>query len=373
MSAYFQMGYNTGAIVNDAKLRGYRGCILSPVNETPDSMKALRAELSGRKGFDVVLDPQLYFPRSRRGKLPEWGYFPKDIDTTTLQSDEWWKGTLRELAGTVKEVKATAVCSPAMVPASFTTAYYKHSRQLCDRLQGMVGVPVYQTILARLPELASRENVMRLTSVVSSGGAETMYLVLADGPDPRDEVASDEQVRGVRHLIRELKSAQVDVLVGFCSSDMVLWKDAGATSCATGQFFNLRRFTKGRFDPPSKGGGQVPYWFEESLMAYLREGDAAKVHKEGLLEELELDNPFAQEAWKKIRESKPWLALSWRLYLHWFARAEEEISKKTASAGGMVRSAEKAWATLREKRVRMEEASNDGGWLQAWESGLKQV
>jgi hypothetical protein len=48
---------------------------------------------------------------------------------------------------------------------------------------------------------------------------------------------------------------------------MILWKAAGATNCATGKFFNLRRFTISRFEEPdSSGGGQLGYWFEKALL-----------------------------------------------------------------------------------------------------------
>ena len=68
-------------------------------------------------------------------------------------------------------------------------------------------------------------------------------------------------------LIAALKQAGVQILVSHCSSDMILAKAVGANHAATGKFFNLRRFTKGRFkEPGEKGGEQFPtglskaYW-----------------------------------------------------------------------------------------------------------------
>lgn len=94
-------------------------------------------------------------------------------------------------------------------------------------------------------------------------------------------------------LIRFLEDSGIRTLVGFASSDIVLWKTAGATDCASGKFFNLRRFTPSRLGPPEPegGGGQLSYWFEESLMGYLRESDLVRVQKANLLSPESTSNP----------------------------------------------------------------------------------
>ena len=50
-----------------------------------------------------------------------------------------------------------------------------------------------------------------------------------------------EALKGAMLLIHSLVSAGIHTIVGFCSSDIILWKTAGANSCATGKFFNLRK------------------------------------------------------------------------------------------------------------------------------------
>ena len=87
-----------------------------------------------------------------------------------------------------------------------------------------------------------------------------------------------EEIKGAMRLIAAMRAAGLKVTVGFLSSDVLLWKAAGASHCATGKFFNLRRFTRTRFEEPrGQGGGQLPYWFEESLMAFLRQSDVQRI------------------------------------------------------------------------------------------------
>jgi hypothetical protein len=92
---------------------------------------------------------------------------------------------------------------------------------------------------------------MEIASILSRSVAETIYLIFVGQTDPRRELSDEEALKGAMRLIASLEGAGLMVIVGFTSSDMVLWKAAGASSCATGKFFNLRRFTSSRFEEPS--------------------------------------------------------------------------------------------------------------------------
>ena len=41
-------------------------------------------------------------------------------------------------------------------------------------------------------------------------------------------------------------------------------------------------------DEPSQGGGQLPYWYEESLVAFLRESDVPRLQRRGELSDASL-------------------------------------------------------------------------------------
>jgi hypothetical protein len=172
-------------------------------------------------------------------------------------------------------------------------------------------------------------------------------------------------------LIRYLEEAPARVLVGFSSSDVLLWKAAGATDCATGKFFNLRRFTLSRFGPDEEeGGGQLPYWFEEALMAYLREADLTRIRRAGLVSAASMANPYAQQILDQLdrRPGEAWLRLSWRQYLYWFAEFEERLSSKAVDCGTLLRETEQRWNALDRSvpPILMEERANDGSWVRPW-------
>ncbi len=162
--------------------------------------------------------------------------------------------------------------------------------------------------------------------------------------------------------------------VGFCSSDILLWKTAGASTCASGKFFNLRRFTRQRFEEPTaEGGGQLPYWFEEGLLSFLREGDILRVRKQDLFSEASKRNPFCLEILALIDEAqqthadlKPWLKLSWRQFLFWFADVETRLAGGEITSSDLLSAADANWKKLDKAKVFMEERDNDGTWIRDW-------
>jgi hypothetical protein len=169
-------------------------------------------------------------------------------------------------------------------------------------------------------------------------------------------------------LVRFLTEAGMRVIVGYTSSDLVLWKYAGAQDCASGKFFNLRRFTPSRFTEPPEGGGQLPYWFEESMMAYLRESDLVRVRRANLLSNNSLTNPFGAQILDQLDNSPgtPWLGLSWRQYLYWFSDFEHRYSQGRIDVNMVLSNAENVWRQLDEQAILMEERQNDGIWLRQW-------
>ena len=177
-----------------------------------------------------------------------------------------------------------------------------------------------------------------------------------------------EQLKGAMKLIALLETARMPVIVGFCSSDLVLWKAAGASHCATGKFFNLRRFTRARFDEPLQGGGQLPYWFEESLLAFVRESDILRIRPRGLIAQTLANNPFAVDIVRRLDDGQgvAWIALGWREYLYWFADFETRSTAGRLSITQVLRTAETNWRDLNDNDVLMEEVRNDGAWLRPW-------
>ena len=371
MASYQQMGHHSENLLTVQELDQFKGAILSPVNYPIEEISEQVAQHQER--LELIFDPQLYYPRSERGCLPDWSYFPEEFDSADLSSLSWWAEVNSKLVDTMKDIGANAVCSPASVPREFDSDYYSVIVQVGNSLGQMcskIGVETLQTIMINFPTMASVSKVFEVSSIASQTTAERVFLVFITDQEPRRELEDTEALKGAMRLVRELESAGLKVLVGFCSSDVLLWKAAGASSCASGKFFNLRRFTKGRFEEPQGGGGQLPYWIEESNLAFLRESDIIRVRQEGMLSESTQNNPFSQSILSVIEKGEPWLGSSWRHYLYWFADVEQRLDKNPKVAQEILRQADKNWEYLEDNNVFMEERRNDGRWIRPWRRAL---
>jgi len=152
---------------------------------------------------------------------------------------------------------------------------------------------------------------MKIASIVSRTQASSIYLIIVSAGDPKREFSDVEELKGAMKLIWALENAGLPVLVGFSSSDLVLWKSVGASYCATEKFFNLRRFTRSRFGEPRKGGTLMAYWFEESMMAFLRESDIIRVRQQGMFSQASRKNPYCRKILKCMDDTpgKAWVGL----------------------------------------------------------------
>lgn len=373
MAVFYQMGYQSDNLLVEPHLVNYHGAILSPVNYTEEEIRRTIGKCRELKDFKIIFDPQLYFPRTEREKLREWDYFPEDVDTVDFSSLEWWTDLIDNLARTAERIRPDIICSPVLEPRFFDDDYFylmlQVSSNLCDRVCSS-GFDVYHTVLVGTSELANHDRVMAIASIITRTQAKGVYLIFDSDTRPRLELSDPEPLKGALKLINVVESNGIDVTVGFSSSDIILWKAAGASHCATGKFFNLRRFTPSRWGETDGGGGQLPYWFEENLLAFLRESDLVRIKRISLLSEICTNNPYAEEIFFNIENGIPWLGLSWRFYLYWFGDIHERISQGLVSPLQMLRNADDNWKIIDEKNVILEERTNDGGWIRQWMRAL---
>lgn len=377
MSVYHQMGHDSINLVNEQQLSVYKGAILSPVNYQEEKIVAQVTSMRTKENFETIFDPQLYFPRTERGKLREWSYFPSDVDTAIITEEEWWQNVVRDIVSTCRRINCHAACSPVFAPRSYTNEYYSmminignyFAQQIRD-----VNITPLQSVLVGLNDLSSPTRPNHIASIISQTVTDRIYLVFVSDVTPRRELANSDDLKNAMKLIQILEQSGVTVLVGFCSSDFILWKEAGATSCATGKFFNLRRFTSSRFEEPSAGGGQLPYWFEEGMMAFLRESDLIRVQRNDLINEASLNNPYSIKIMEQMEETpeRPWLSLSWRQYMFAFADLESRIEKREVNVSQLLITAERNWLEAEDRNILMEEARNNGQWVRIWRRALSE-
>lgn len=379
MATYHQMGHDSWNLIDENSLQGYAGLILSPVNNSPTEVADRLARLgSSRVGLEVILDPQFYQPTSDRGQLSTWDHLGDDIDTADLTDHNWWDARCRLLLQAAGKVNADAVCSPAILPRAFDDEYYRHVIDCTGLLARMAAgskFALLTTAIVNLPELAQKDRVEHITSILTSSAISRVYLVFHDGLFPRTNRTDQLAMIGAAKLIRQLKEAGMSVLAAFSGLDVVVWKAAGATDAATGKFFNLRRFVPGRWQEPQEGGRNIPYWTDDSLIAWLREDDLRLLDNRGLIDrDAAVANPYSAEILKIIDsgQATAWLALSWRQYLYWFRQVEMSISTDPDQAMRMLIAADQMWKRIGDERIYLRDRENTGDWIRPWMNAISQ-
>jgi hypothetical protein len=343
------------------------GAVLSPVNdlasETEAFMKRFRMF---NPDFRFILDPQLYFPESERGVLRQWDYFPKTFESDDKTSFEYWSSLTERLIGAGTDLRVKAIASPAFLPKIYDNEYFELMAQIGSELARRANdrFEPMQSLIVPLRDLAEPNKALKIASIISETKCPSIYLLIESGVDPREEIAADELLN-LMQLISSLERAGLRVLVAYSSSDVLLWKAAGATAAATGKYFNVRRFTKSRFEPKKDKGGNLPYWFEESLLAFIRQDDLIRLHKEGLLCSRTMKHPLFKGVLSAIEQGEPWLKMSWLQYMGWFAGVERALHTKKITANTLLTRADSAWAKLRERKVFLSDGQ-EGTWVRRW-------
>lgn len=377
MGAYHQMGYHSSSIVREEGLRQFVGAILSPVNATPtDTIKDCAKFKELNKDFDIVFDPQLYVPRTNRGQLPKWTYMPSDLDTSDLSSHAWWINVVDHVTDGVKDFNPNGICSPAPYPRGgiFEDSYFDLlvmvGNDLKDKLEGTEQRALLTAIVG-MNDLGRDNRYLQVGSILSKFKGNEIYLVLTDDIKPRLERTDTGGLEGAARLIRVLSNAGYKVLIGFSSSEMILWKVSGAENVASGKFFNLRRFTLDRWDDDaSQGGKSLWYWFEPSLLAFLREADIRRYMRDFPISPSHDTNPYSQFILNKLGspEEQTYLADSWRQFLYWFADCESQLnsSDKVEKVIKLLDESAGNWTMVKGARLMFEEERNTGEWVRSW-------
>jgi hypothetical protein len=228
-----------------------------------------------------------------------------------------------------------------------------------------------------LSDLGDGNRARQIASILTRYETGGYYIVVDTEIEPRRELADADGLAKLMLLIFLLKQ-YAPVTIAYSSSDMILFKAAGATNCSTSKFFNLRRFTMSRFDePPTGGGGQLPYWFEHNLLAFIREADIRRLQRDGYSHLIGGGHSGSLSGHNVLgfldnNPGEAWLARSWRQYLSWFGKTEQELNGEGLPiVREWLRIAEQNWQTLDNDEILMDEPRNDGSWIRSWRQSLR--
>lgn len=378
MATYLQQGHGSWGLLEEDDVGSYVGLVLSPVNDGPEAVRNGLTRLGGRRAdFEVILDPQLYNPTVNKGRLSDWSYYSAEFETADHSDAAWWIARGREVVDDAGRLGVDAVCSPAMFPRYFSDEYYRLIVEVADATRECAREREIDTLLTAiicLKDLANPARALQIASILSDTDCERVYLTfLAEDVQTREPLKDAAALPTAVHLIK-LLSQHLRVHVAFCAHDLVMWKFAGAVDVSSGKFFNLRRFSPGRWREDDTSGRQVSYWNEGPLVTLLRDQEVLRLDREGWFDGRSFSsNPVGQRILDILRGGKgePWQKLSWLQYLRWFHNADRRFSKPGEPETAL-EVWDKKWGDIHDRRILFTDRFNNGDHVRIWLNAVRE-
>lgn len=378
MAAYLQQGHGSWGLLEEDDIGVYDGLVLSPVNDGPDAVRNGLARLGEKRDqLEVILDPQLYNPTIDKGRLSEWSYYSAEFETADHSDAAWWIARGREVVDDALQLGVDAVCSPALFPRDFSDEYYRLIVEVADATCDYANENDIVTLLTAiicLKDLANPARALQIASILSDTNCERIYLTfLSEDVQTREPLQDAAALPTAVHLVR-LLSQHLRVHVAFCAHDLVLWKCAGATDVSTGKFFNLRRFSPGRWRDEDNAGRQVAYWNEGPLATLLRDQEVLRLDREHWFDGRSFtSNPAGERILAILRGGKgdAWQKLSWLQYLRWAYNADKRFSK-AGEAEKALEFWDGKWGDIHAKRILFTDRFNNGDHVRTWLNAVRE-
>lgn len=377
MGTFLQLGHESWNLAENPEAGPFNGIVLSPVNDSQVEAATRIERLESRDDLEIILDPQLYYPRSRRGSLAQWSYWSSDFETADHGNIGWWGQRAQDVANSCREINGDSFCTPAFSTRAYSDDYYRFIVDIGDSVLPFardIGVGALLTCIVKLADLEDATRALQIASVVSRTRCDRIYLTFLCGEDAnREPLRNSSQLASAIHLIR-LLARDLRVHVAFASHDLVLWKFAGAADVSTGKWLNVRRFSPGRWVDEDANGRQVPYWSEDTLLTLLRDQDVLRLDRAGWFAERDFsNNPAAARILEILRNGSgdAWQRLSWLQYLRW-ARNTEASCATPALAEAVVEATDEAWGIVQDARIAMTDRFNDGSHARAWLNAVRE-
>ena len=287
MLTYHQCGHNfvwnLQSLQNDG---AGEGLIVSPANVEADKIsRRIPAEVRESSW----IDPQFYRPNDNKSKLKTYPFFPGNMleNFSTGDFENYAVEIARECLRFQDSLNFRYLVIPTRyfddLPEDYLTQlaelFVEPFRQA--RLELHLAKPLLLTVIAKRLHLdvgSARDEL--LSWMTGFGDVDGIYLIL-DGGSRAKQIKDAEFLSGALRFIRALRLNDMEVHVGYCGVEGLLYSIADATSVTVGSYENLRSFNIQRFVSQENGtrrgprprvySGRLLQWIEDIYLGPLRQ------------------------------------------------------------------------------------------------------
>jgi hypothetical protein len=248
MDLYLQFGY--GMMEHCRFLLSSWGggtAILSPRDLTDKQLKRLGEEIVGLPGGEVLLDPQFYLPHADHKKLCQHDYWPNGYDTTVFWQGPPLSALLRDLSKLNRDIGCKRMILPGLFAPTVNEDWLETQRAILEESRATVGdFPLIATIALSAEAVKNTEQVSLLLEQAEAWRAEGYYVV-CEHPDGQYLVEDPNWLANVLDIAAGLRLNGGEVILGYCTHQMLLASSAKVNAIASGTWMNVRSFPPEKF------------------------------------------------------------------------------------------------------------------------------
>lgn len=256
MKVFHQTGFRDSWNIESYKKGVGNGLIFSPVNMSADKLRGLDVELKSTS----FMDPQLYLLNENKGKLGTYPYFPENIMDGFSTNDL-----------NTQNIQLAQLCVDFQLENDFCylvipTRYHddnpsSYFGQISDFfVQPFCSVAKNQNVNKKIllsvivkPIMLSDETRRNelLNWITSHFSIDGVYIIFEDNFSSK-QIKDFDYLYNAIEVIRIIKANQLEVHVGYCNTEAMLYSLGMPDSVTIGSYENLRSFSVKRFQDLEK-------------------------------------------------------------------------------------------------------------------------
>lgn len=376
MKVYHQTGHNIKWNIDSLKDGVGDGLIYSPINIDADKLLALDSSIKVN-GF---LDPQLYLLREAKGTIETYPYFPgnlkSDFATPDLDNDNI------VLAKLCIDYQMKNAFEYLVIPTKYNTEnptnYFFQSTEyfvspFCDYAREVKSdKKILLSVIVKgimLTDSEKRNEV--LNWITSHQNVDGVYLIFENTFTSKQIKDFDFLFNALR-LIKVLKDNQMEVHIGYCNTEALLYSLAMPDSVSIGSYENLRSFGIRRFQETESGPMRSPNarLYSSKLMQWVDYGYIQPMKT--LLENY--TKYFDESVYNPLTNFEPeynWQFKKTEPYKHYFYVFDKQIKSLPTNQNARIENLKVAIKEARNLFSKIESVvllddDSDGSHLQHW-------
>jgi hypothetical protein len=222
--------------------------ILSPRDLTGNQLANMGASIAKIPDGQCLIDPQFYLPHSDHKKLCRHTYWPVDYETTMFWQGPALSSLLGSLSRLNREVGCRRMILPGLFAANIDDDWLETQRAVLDEGRSVeTELGLISTVALSAEAVQSADQIALLLERAEDWGAEGYYVV-CEHPEGQYLVDDPNWLANVLDLAVGLRLLGSEVILGYCTHQMLIAGAAKVDAMASGTWMNVRSFPPEKFN-----------------------------------------------------------------------------------------------------------------------------